>query len=101
MKRSKRSILLQDNGNPHPIPEGYKALSLVDGVLTTVDTSGTETPIGGDAVTAERVAAAGGVLSNPTGITGASAVTNIVSLTQAEYDAIVTPDPSTVYIITA
>jgi len=37
--------------------------------------------------------------SNPTGVTGADIVTNIMSLTQAEYDAIVTPDASTLYII--
>jgi hypothetical protein len=41
------------------------------------------------------------VVSNTTGITGADAVTNIVSLTQAEYDDIVTPDPATFYVITA
>jgi hypothetical protein len=40
------------------------------------------------------------VVSNVTGITGADAVTNIVSLTQAEYDAIVTPNASTLYVIT-
>jgi hypothetical protein len=40
------------------------------------------------------------VVSNTTGITGADQVTNIVSLTQAEYDAIVTPSASTLYIIT-
>jgi hypothetical protein len=34
------------------------------------------------------------------GITGADAVTNMVSLTQAEYDAIGTPNASTFYIIT-
>jgi hypothetical protein len=34
------------------------------------------------------------------GITGADAVTNIVSLTQAEYDAIGSPSASTFYIIT-
>jgi hypothetical protein len=39
------------------------------------------------------------VQSDVTGITGADQVTNIVSLTQAEYDAIVTPDESTLYII--
>lgn len=39
------------------------------------------------------------VASDTTGITGADAVTNIVTLTQAEYDAIGTPDASTVYII--
>jgi hypothetical protein len=38
--------------------------------------------------------------SDSTGITGADAVTNLVSLTQAEYDAIVTPNTSTLYFIT-
>jgi hypothetical protein len=40
------------------------------------------------------------VVSNTTGITGADQVTNIVSLTQAEYNSILTPDASTLYIIT-
>jgi hypothetical protein len=39
------------------------------------------------------------VLSDTTGVTGADRVTNIISLTQAEYDAI-TPDAATVYVIT-
>jgi hypothetical protein len=38
------------------------------------------------------------VESDPTGVTGADAITNIVSLTQAEYDAI-TPNASTLYVI--
>jgi hypothetical protein len=37
--------------------------------------------------------------SNPIGVTGADIVTNIMSLTQAEYDAIVTPSASTLYVI--
>lgn len=37
--------------------------------------------------------------SDPTGVTGADVITNIMSLTQAEYDAIATPDASTLYII--
>ena len=41
----------------------------------------------------------GAVASDPTGITGADAIANAVSLTQAEYDAI-TPDASTLYVIT-
>jgi hypothetical protein len=41
------------------------------------------------------------VLSDPTGITGADALTNIVSLTQAEYDAIATPSATTLYVITS
>jgi len=41
----------------------------------------------------------GYVESDTTGITGADQVSNIVTLTQAEYDAIGTPNASTVYII--
>jgi len=40
------------------------------------------------------------VKSDPTGVTGADTVTNVISLTQAEYDAIVTPDVATLYVIT-
>lgn len=40
------------------------------------------------------------VKSNTSGITGSDQITNMVSLTQAEYDAIVFPDASTFYIIT-
>jgi hypothetical protein len=36
--------------------------------------------------------------SDPTGVTGADAITNVISLTQAEYDAI-TPNASTFYVI--
>lgn len=39
------------------------------------------------------------VESDPTGVTGADAITNILSLTQSEYDA-TTPDSATFYIIT-
>ena len=49
---------------------------------------------------ATNVAAAGGVLSDPTGVTGADAVTNIISLTQSEYEAIGTPNAATIYAIT-
>ena len=40
------------------------------------------------------------VESDVTGVTGADAITNVISLTQAEYDAIVTPDAATLYVIT-
>ena len=40
------------------------------------------------------------VKSDITGVTGADAIANMMSLTQAEYDAIVTPDASTLYAIT-
>jgi len=58
-------------------------------------------PAGADAtVNSTDVAAAGGVLSDPTGVTGADAVTNIISLTQSEYEAIGTPNAATIYAIT-
>jgi hypothetical protein len=38
------------------------------------------------------------VPSNPTGVTGADAITNMMSLTQAEYD-VITPNASTFYVI--
>lgn len=40
------------------------------------------------------------VTSDPTGVTGADAIANMVSLTQAEYDAIGSPNSSTLYVIT-
>lgn len=39
------------------------------------------------------------VESDITGVTGADVVTNMMSLTQVEYDAITTPDAATFYII--
>lgn len=45
--------------------------------------------------TALKVAA-----SDPAGITGAAALSNIVSLTQAQYDAIVSKSSTTLYVIT-
>lgn len=50
---------------------------------------------------AAAATAANAVRSLVAGITGADAITNIVSLTQAEYDAIGTPNASTLYVITA
>jgi hypothetical protein len=46
-----------------------------------------------------RITASNKVASNITGITGADQITNIVSLTQAEYNAIVTKNASTLYVI--
>lgn len=47
-------------------------------------------------VTLQKIAQ---LFSDNTGITGADRITNIVSLTQSEYDAL-TPDSTTLYIIT-
>ena len=40
------------------------------------------------------------VQSDPAGVTGADTIINMMSLTQAEYDAIGTPDAATFYVIT-
>lgn len=42
----------------------------------------------------------GGVGSNVAGIDGASAITNIVAISQEDYDALANKDASTIYIIT-
>jgi hypothetical protein len=39
------------------------------------------------------------VLSDTTGLTGATQLSNIVQITQAGYDLIVTPNANTIYII--
>lgn len=50
-------------------------------------------------VTGLQTALDGKINSNVSGISGASAITNIVSVTQAEYDALATKNPATLYII--
>ncbi len=39
------------------------------------------------------------IISDTTGVTGADRINNIISLTQAEYDAIGSPDANTMYVI--
>ena len=63
------------------------------GDLATVATSGAYSDLSG------TPDLSGYVESDPTGVTGADAITNVISLTQAEYDAI-TPDAATLYVIT-
>jgi hypothetical protein len=41
-----------------------------------------------------------GVPSSPTGITGAAAITNVVSMNQAAYNALATKSSTTLYIVT-
>jgi hypothetical protein len=51
---------------------------------------------GADALTPGDI---GAIASNVSGITGADAITNIISLTQAEYDAIGSKSATTLYVI--
>lgn len=68
-------------------------------ILTTTEKTSYD-----DAVTKlsgiEDGAEANTINSDTTGVTGADVVDNVISLTQAEYDAIVTPSVSTLYVIT-
>ena len=63
------------------------------GDLATVATSGAYSDLSGTPDLSSYVE------SDVTGVTGADAITNVISLTQAEYDAI-TPDAATLYVIT-
>lgn len=79
-------------------------------LLTAADAAAQRTSLGlGTAAITESTAYAtaaqgakadSAVQSNTAGITGADAITNIISLTQAEYDAIGSPSASTLYIVT-
>jgi hypothetical protein len=53
---------------------------------------------GANVKTTAQAIASLAILSDITGISGADRVTNIISLTQAEYNAI-TPDSATLYVI--
>jgi hypothetical protein len=58
----------------------------VDAALVSID----------KAAIRDSIAAIGSVI---TGITGAIAITNIVAISQADYDDIISPDANTFYVI--
>ena len=97
------------------------ATAVQDADLATVATTGAYTDLTGKPTLGTAAAAATGdfataaqgalagtavqpatiakmLVSDTTGITGADAITNMVSLTQAEYDAL-TPDADTLYVV--
>ena len=82
---------------PYGTPKTWKFNST--GTITFPDTTTQSTAWTGT-VTESQISDLGSyVESDTTGITGADQVTNMVTLTQAEYDAIGTPNVTTVYII--
>ena len=77
------------SGNPHSVTKSNVGLGNVD------NTSDANKPVS----TATQTALNSKVSSDTTGITGADQITNMVSLTQSEYDAIGSKNASTLYII--
>lgn len=90
---SDREILTSSSGTTL---SGITAAS--DDKLFAFDTSNSDAP--GTVTISGALTAAKAVVSEPAGVTGADQITNIMSLTSAEYAAIGTPNASTLYIIT-
>lgn len=59
-----------------------------------------EAPADGSAYGREDGVWVGVLRSEPAGITGASQIFNVVSMSQASYDALPTKDANTLYVIT-
>ena len=112
-----------DTANPHTVTKTQVGLGNVDNTsdanapvstaqaaadavvlaaaIQRVNHTGTQTLVTiSDAGTAAANDTTDFPLTDPSGVTGADAVTNIISLTQAEYNAIGTPGASTLYILT-
>jgi hypothetical protein len=81
-------------------PQGATGPQGPTGPQGTTGPQGATGPQGPQGATGPQ-GAASAITSNPTGIAGADLVSNVVSLTQAEYDAIGSKNAATLYIITA
>ena len=75
------------------------ATSSLAGVMSAADKAKLDSALQSGDNVSDLTNDAAYVTSDPTGVTGADAITNMMSLTQAEYDAI-TPNASTLYVIT-
>jgi hypothetical protein len=88
------NIIKQKRGTTDPAASdlvvGELAINTTDGGVFTKTDGGAVIEIAGLAVE-----------SDTTGITGASAVDNIVMISQANYDAISSPDANTIYYVTS
>ena len=91
-----------NNGKPYGrMNNGWQEIIWPDGLLYK---DGSESMANGyspasDYAIATKKYVDGFIKSDPTGIQGANRIVNEVYLTQAAYDAIVTPDASTYYVI--
>lgn len=111
------AIRLKRSGTANSVPQatdlqlGELALNYNDGKLYYKTSGGTVSAIANGVAPVTSVAGrtgtivltsadvSGVVSTNTTGITGATTVTNIVQLTQAQYNAISSPVSTTLYVI--
>ena len=88
------NVIKQKRGTTDPgasdLVVGELAINTTDGGVFTKTDGGAVVEIAGLAVE-----------SDTTGITGASTVSNIVTISQANYDAISSPDANTIYYVTS
>ena len=88
-------VLSEFNDAQLPIPESGKMFLYAEydnetlNIKIKTSTNGEKTLVTQDQITG---LSPGGVLSDPSGITGASSISNIVQISQANYDLIVSPD---------
>ena len=82
-------------------PHGWKPVMPASGtpsvVLAGVDAASIQTALNGEPVLYDDLGPV--VISDPTGIAGAQAITNIVRISQTNYNAINTPAPNVTYIV--
>jgi len=88
-----------DNTSDANKPVSSATQTALDGKAATVHTHVASDVTDFSTAADSRIAASNKVSSNISGITGADQVTNMVSLTQAEYDALGTKNASTFYLI--
>lgn len=88
------NVIKQKRGTTDPsasdLVVGELAINTTDGGVFTKTDGGAVVEIAGLAVE-----------SDTTGITGASTVSNIVTISQSDYDAISSPDANTIYYVTS
>lgn len=84
-----------DTGATGPTgPAGDTGATGPTGVAGPTGATGATGPAGATGAVPANV-----VISDPSGISGATQITNIVVISQTDYDALATKDPNTIYII--
>lgn len=97
--RRRREIVSVENPTPTNVQPGEILYDEEENKLYAGQADHSAVSISGVGNLADQTQTTAGVVSDVTGITGAVAVTNIVKISQAAYDALAVKNPATVYII--